>query len=150
MAHTFHQHYYHLVWSTKERQPLILNEYKDRIFEFLGGSLRTLGCVSLQAGGMNDHVHILAGIPPQYAVSEIVRDIKVASSKWINASLPKAMGFSWQEGYGSFSVSTSQKRTVLNYILNQEKHHKIKSFRDEFIELLDLHEIEYDKNYLWQ
>ena len=60
------------------------------------------------------------------------------------------MGFSWQEGYGSFSVSKSQKRIVLNYILNQEKHHKIKSFRDEFIELLDLHEIEYDKNYLWQ
>ena len=150
MAHTFHQHYYHLIWSTKERRPLILNEHKERIFEFLGGSLRTLGCASLQAGGMNDHIHILAGIPPKIAVSEIVKDIKVASSKWINSTFPKAAGFSWQEGYGSFSVSTSQKNAVLNYIQNQEKHHKVKSFREEFIELLDLHEIEYDVEYLWK
>jgi putative transposase len=150
MAHTFYQNYYHLVWSTKERQPMILNEYKNRIFEYLGGSLKTLGCSSLQVGGMQDHVHILAAIPPKYAVSEIVRDIKVGSSKWINSLLPNIKGFSWQEGYGSFSVSSSQKNAVLRYILDQEKHHEIKSFREEFIEFLDLHEVKYDKDYLWQ
>lgn len=150
MAHTFHKHYYHLVWSTKERRPLILDEYKDRIFEFLGGSLRTLDCISLQAGGVNDHVHILAGIPPRLAVADVVKDIKVASSKWINATLPQSKGFSWQEGYGSFTVSKSQQEAVARYIQTQEEHHKGKSFKDEFIELLDLHEVEYDKNYLWQ
>ena len=150
MSHTFYKHYYHLIWSTKERQHLILDEYKERIFEFLGGSLKAAGCASLQAGGVKDHVHILARIPSKYAVADIVRDIKIASSKWINASLPKSKGFSWQEGYGSFSVSKSLTDAVENYILNQEQHHKVKSFREEFIELLDLHEVEYDVNYLWQ
>ena len=150
MAHTFYQNYYHLVWSTKERQSLILQEHKDRIFEYLGGLLKTSGCSSIQVGGMSDHIHILAAIPPKYAVSEIVRDLKVASSKWINLSFPDIKGFSWQEGYGSFSVSTSQKQAVKNYILDQEKHHKTKTFREEFIEFLELHEIEYDERYLWQ
>ena len=121
MAHTFHQHYYHLVWSTKERRPLILNEYKDRIFEFLGGSLRTLGCVSLQTGGVKDHIHILAGIPPKYAVSEIVRDIKVASSKWINASLPKAIGFSWQERLWIFFSKHISKESCIKIYSKSRK-----------------------------
>ena len=129
---------------------MILQEHKDRIFEYLGGLLKTSGCNSIQVGGMSDHVHILAAIPPKYAVSEIVRDIKVASSKWINLFFPDIKGFSWQEGYGSFSVSTSQKQAVKNYILDQEKHHKTKTFREEFIEFLELHEIEYDEKYLWQ
>ncbi len=150
MAHTFYQNYYHIVWSTKERQPTMLPEYKNRIFEYLGGSLKTLGCTPLQVGGVSDHVHILAGIPPKYAVSEIVRDIKVGSSKWINSSMSNIKGFAWQEGYGSFSVSSSQKGAVTRYILDQEEHHKAKTFRDEFIEFLRLHEVEYDEKYLWQ
>jgi len=150
MTHTFYDHYYHLIWSTKERKPLILDEYKDRIFEYLGGSLRTLGCISLQTGGMNDHIHILAGIPPKLSISNVVRDIKIASSKWINTSLPKANEFSWQEGYGSFTVSKSQRKAVQEYILNQEQHHKTKSFRDEFIALLNLHEIAFDSEFLWK
>lgn len=149
MTHNFHQNYYHIVWSTKERQPIILNEHKNRIFEFIGGSLKTLSCTPIQVGGMSDHIHILAGIPSKYAVAEIIRDIKVASNKWIN-SLVNVTGFSWQEGYGSFSVSASQKETVIRYIANQERHHKTRSFKDEFIELLNLHEIEYDEKYLWK
>lgn len=150
MAHTFYQNYYHLIWSTKNRQPMILPEYKNRIFEYLGGSLKTLGCTSLQVGGVSDHIHILAAIPPKYAVSEIIRDIKVCSSKWINSSLPNVKEFSWQEGYGSFSVSSSQKEAVTSYILDQEKHHKTRTFKDEFVEFLNLHEIEFDEKYLWK
>ncbi len=150
MAHTFYQHCYHLIWSTKDRRPIILEEHKTRIFEYLGGSFQTLGCTSLQVGGMSDHIHILAAIPPKLAVSEIIRDVKVGSSKWINSSLPNIKGFAWQEGFGSFSVSSSQKQAVVRYILNQEKHHKAKSFKDEFIEFLNLHEIQYDEKYLWK
>jgi REP element-mobilizing transposase RayT len=150
MAHTFFQNYFHLVWSTKERLPLILDANKGRVFEYLGGCLKTLGCIPLQIGGMSDHIHLLAAIPPKFAVSEIVRDIKVASSKWINSSLTNTKGFSWQEGYGSFSVSTSQKEVVSRYILDQEKHHQTKTFREEFIEFLKIHNIEFDEKYLWQ
>lgn len=127
-----------------------MDEHKNRIFEYLGGSLKASGCSPLQIGGMNDHVHLLAAIPPKYAVSEIIRDIKVASSKWISSTLPNSNNFAWQEGFGSFSVSASQIDAVTQYILDQEKHHTNKSFRDEFIDLLNRHEIEFDEKYLWR
>jgi len=148
MTHTYHKNYYHLVWSTKERLPAIIPEHKDQMFAYLGGTLKTLKCFPLQIGGMHDHVHILTIIPPHFAVANIIRDIKISSTKWMN-SLPNVKGFSWQEGYGSFTVSESQKEAVINYILNQEKHHQTRTFKDEFLELLKLHDVEYDEKYLW-
>ena len=150
MAHTFYKNYYHLVWSTKDRIPLILDQHKDRIFEYIGGSIKIAGCASLKVGGMNDHIHILTAIPPKYAVSEIVRDVKIASSKWINSTLPNNNKFSWQEGFGSFKISKSQIESVKRYILDQEKHHQIKSFKEEFIKFLKLNEIKFEEKYLWQ
>src|SRR5271166_5712458 len=149
MAHTYHQHLYHLVWSTKEREQLILPEYKERIFQFLGGAFKNADCNIFQVGGMPDHVHILLGIPPKYAVSEIIRDVKVCSSKWIAHTFPQCRNFSWQEGFGSFTVSASQKDNVFQYIVNQEHYHKTRTFREEFIELIIKHGIQFDEKYLW-
>ena len=150
MSHTLYQNLYHLIWSTKERKLFLNAAVKERVFEYLGGSLKQGGCISLQVGGMADHVHILASIPPKYAVSNIVRDIKVCSSKWLRITFPEFQQFAWQEGFGSFTVSTSQKDAVISYIQNQEKHHSQKDFKNKFVEFLQLHEVEYDERYLWQ
>ena len=149
MAHTYYQNLYHLIWSTKERRPLIPSESKQRIFEYLGGAFKTAGCIPLQVGGMSDHVHVLLGIPPKFAISEVIRDVKVCSTKWIGATLPDCKQFSWQEGFGSFTVSVSQKDSVYQYILRQEEHHKTRSFTDEFKEFLKIHDVQYDEKYLW-
>jgi putative transposase len=150
MAHTYHQHLYHVVWSTKERRSLIPFSCKQRVFEYIGGAFRTKGCIPHQIGGMSDHIHVLLSIPPKYEVSEIMRDIKVCSSKWISNVLQDCQPFAWQEGFGSFTVSSSQKEVVMRYILNQEEHHKKWTFKEEFLELLKAHHVEYDETYLWR
>jgi putative transposase len=150
MAHTYHQHLFHLVWSTKERQPLLHSAFKQRMFEFLGGAFRTAGCMCVQVGGMSDHIHALVAIPPKYAVSEIIRDVKVCSSKWITTGATDCKAFAWQEGYGSFTVSVSQKEAVIRYIVTQEEHHKTQTFEDEFKTFLKVHEVSYDEKYLWR
>ena len=149
MSQTHHQHLYHIVWSTNEREPLISLELKQRTFEFLGGAFRKAGCIPIEIGGMQDHIHALVGIPPKFAVSDIVRDVKLCSSKWCNSNLSNRQQFSWQRGFGSFTVSTSQKELTRRYIINQEEHHKIMAFKEEFIKLLEKHEITFDPRYLW-
>jgi putative transposase len=150
MTHTYYEHLYHLVWSTKDRQPLIPNEIKERFYHYLVGAFRTTGCLSIQIGGMPDHIHILASIPPKFAVSEIIRDVKICSTKWVNATLPECKSFAWQEGFGAFTVSPSEAESVIQYILNQEEHHKKVTFREEFIAFLEKFEIHYDEAYLWK
>ena len=150
MTHTFYQNLYHVVWATKERQPLLLPPFKDRVFEFLGGAFRTAGCVSFQVGGMPDHIHALISIPPKYAASEIIRDVKVGATKWIIKTLPDCKTFAWQEGYGLFTVSVSQKDAVLRYIKNQEEHHKKQTFEEEFKAFLVAHGVQYNEKFLWQ
>lgn len=149
MTHTFYQHLYHIIWSTKERKSLILPEFKKTTFAFLAGAFKTAGCIPIEIGRMADHVHALVKIPPKYAISEIIRDVKVCSSKWYNANFASHWKFSWQEGFGSFTVSTSQQATVHQYILNQEDHHKIHTFKEEFTKFLEIHKIEYDEKFLW-
>jgi putative transposase len=150
MPHTYHQHYFHLIWSTFERKPLIPHSYKPRVFEFIGGAFRTAGCSAIQVGGMPDHIHALVSIPPKFAISEIMRDVKVSSCKWIQTLSSETNGFGWQEGFGSFTVSTSMTNVVCQYIQNQEKHHQNLSFKDEFIELLRKHQITFDEAFLWR
>ncbi len=150
MAHTYFQNYYHLIWSTKERLPLIPQNSKERVFEYTYGSFKNADCIPLLVGGMSDHIHMLVEIPPKFPVSEIVREIKICTSKWISVNLENCKGFAWQEGYGSFTVSSSKKDIVFQYIKNQELHHTNKSFKDEFIELLDKHGVKFDEKYLWR
>ncbi len=133
MTPTYTQLLYHLVWATKERQNLILPEFQDRIYGYIGGSLRGMGGVALEIGGMGDHIHVLATIPPKIAIANVMRDMKSASSKWVNEKFPKIGPFAWQEGYGAFAVSESNRGAVATYIQKQPAHHKNKDFREEFI-----------------
>ena len=150
MPHTYFQLFYHLVWSTKNRVLSIPPLFEERLHGYIGGAFKTKGCLPIAIGGMPDHVHVWIAIPPTYVISEVVRNIKVATTKWVRETNPHCFDFAWQEGYGAFSVSVSNKNAVINYIKNQKEHHKGRSFKDEFLILLKQHEIEHDEKYLWK
>jgi putative transposase len=148
MATSFANLLYHVVFSTKERVPLLHESVREPIYEYIGGILRTEGCILLEIGGMPDHVHILAKIKPAIAVAEAVRLLKANSSRWVNESQKTTGRFEWQVGYAAFSVSESQVAEVRRYIQTQEQHHARISFKDELIALLKKNRIEYDERYL--
>ena len=150
MTHTFTKLLYHLVWATKERQNLIRPEFQERIYGYIGGSLRGMGGTALEIGGMGDHIHVLAMIPPKIALADVMRDMKSGSSKWINETFPKMHPFGWQEGYGAFAVSESNRGMVADYIQKQPEHHKSYDFREEFIVLVRKHGLEIEERYLWK
>ena len=139
---------YHIVFSTKNRQPIINEDVKPRLYDYIGGTIRKQGGISLAINGMDDHVHVLAKLRPDKAVSDVLRDLKANSSGWMHKVFPELEDFSWQNGYGAFTVSASQIEKVKEYIANQERHHQKRSFRDEFIALLKANEIEFDEKYL--
>src|SRR5206468_756885 len=117
---------------------------------YLSSAIRGEGGFCLLANGIADHVHLLARLRQDKAVSEVLRSIKANSSGWIHREFPKLRGFHWQDGYGTFTVSKSQTKAVLHYIANQEAHHRKLTFQEEFLTLLKAHEIEYDEGYLWR
>lgn len=140
---------YHIVFSTKNREPFITKDVQPRLYEYIGGIVRGLGGVSLEIGGVEDHVHLLAKLRADKAVSDVLRDLKANSSGWMRKVFAEQRDFSWQNGYGAFTVSASQVERVRTYIANQERHHKERSFREEFIELLKANQIEFDERYLF-
>ncbi len=143
MAQSYTNLIYHIVFSTKNREPLIVEPMKSRLYEYIGGTIRKLGGISLAINGMSDHVHVLAKLRPYKSVSDVLRDLKANSSGWMHNVFPETKDFSWQNGYGAFTVSSSQVDKVKYYIANQEEHHrKHGKFRDEFIKLLIANEIE--------
>ncbi|MFL6232962.1 MAG: IS200/IS605 family transposase [Thermoanaerobaculia bacterium] len=132
MRNTYSKLNYHLIFSTKSRIPLIDKAFQDELYGYMGGILRGNGGVLLTAGGMPDHVHLLAGWGTSISVAKMLQLVKTNSSKWMNERPGRPIGrFGWQEGYGAFSVSESQIAVVRKYILNQEEHHKKLSFREE-------------------
>ena len=139
---------YHIVFSTKDRKPLITPDVKQRLFEYIGGTIRGLGGVLIAINGVEDHIHILARLRPDKAVSDVLRDLKANASGWMHDVFPELNDFSWQRGYAAFTVSSSQADRVAGYIANQEEHHRKQDFREEFIELLRKNEIEFDERYL--
>lgn len=140
---------YHIVFSTKNRQPLITGNVKSRLYDYIGGTIRKQGGIALAINGISDHVHVLTKLRADKAVSDVLRDLKANSSGWMREVFPEIKDFSWQNGYGAFTVSASQIDKVKEYVANQEKHHrKIGSFRDEFVKLLTANEIEFDEKYL--
>ena len=143
MARTYTKLIYHIVFSTKERIPLITPEIRDRLYEYLGGVIRGEKGSLMEIGGMPDHVHILARFGAAIAVSQMLKRIKGSSSHWL--SQETGTWFAWQNGYGAFSVSESQVAAVRKYIQQQEEHHKRISFKDELISLLRKHRIEFDE-----
>lgn len=139
---------YRIVFSTKSRMPLIVKAWQSRLFDYLGGCLRNADAVLLEAGGASDHVHLLAEMKPTNRVSDVLRDIKKASSDWVRSAIGEPR-FYWQEGYGAFSVNGSRCSNLIHYIRNQEEHHRGRSFEEEYRALLVEYGVEYDERYLW-
>jgi putative transposase len=138
---------YHIIFATKDRQPLIAPEWRPRLHEYLGGTVRGLGGVPQGIGGVSDHVHLLVSLKPTHCLSDFMRELKKASSIWVTEEIHEP-SFRWQEGYGAFTVSASTRASVQEYIANQEEHHRAKSFREELIEFLDKSGVDYDPRYL--
>lgn len=149
MASTLTNLLYHIVFSTKHREPIIGPSIHDNLYAYIGGIIREDGGTLLQVGGMPDHVHIVARFRSDPSVAEMVKTFKAKSSKWMNERHGHEGHFGWQTGYGAFTVSQSQLASVIRYVRNQEKHHRRNSFQDEFRRLLEKNQIEYDERYLW-
>lgn len=149
MANTYTSLHYHIVFSTRDRRPVIAADIEQRVWEYLGGIARKNGMKPLQTGGIEDHIHMVVGIPPTMAVSKAVQQIKGGSSKWIHDTFPALAGFAWQDGYGAFSVSRSQVPTVINYVATQREHHSEQDFQTEYRAILERHEIDFDERYIW-
>ena len=148
MANTYSQIYIQIVFAVKGRQNLIQKQNREELQKFITGIITNRKQKMLAIFAMPDHIHILVGLQPNIAISDLVRDIKAGSSKFISDQKWLANKFSWQEGFGAFSYSKSQIDNVVKYILNQEEHHKKKSFKDEYLEFLKKFEIEYKEKYL--
>ncbi len=149
MGHTFAALFTHFAFSTKDREPLITPDIRDRLYSYAGGVARSNKCTLLVAGGMPDHVHLLIQRHPEAAEADLMRLIKTNTSGWIHETFPDARDFAWQRGYGSFSVSKSALDSVRRYIEHQEEHHKTMNFQQEFIALLQKHGVEYDPQWVW-
>src|SRR5688572_31992469 len=139
----------HFVWGTANREPLIHKSWRDRLHGYIGGVLANKKATLLAAGGIEDHIHVLASLPATMSLSEAASAMKANSSRWIHENAPQSKGFDWQVGYGAFSVSKSAAPQVKAYIHNQEEHHKQRDFRKEFTALLEKHGIPYEERYLW-
>ncbi len=149
MANTYTQIYIQIVFAVRGRQNLISVEHREELHKFITGIVSNRGQKLFAIFAMPDHVHILVSMSPKISISDLVRDIKAGSSKFINDSKWIKGKFNWQEGYGAFSYSKSAVDNVVKYILNQEAHHKKKTFKDEYLDFLEKFEIEYDTKYLF-
>ena len=145
MSHTFSQLLFHFVFSTQYREGVIGPDLRAELYPYIEGIVRSEGGVLLGIGGMPDHVHLLIRLRPAIFMPDLLRAIKAGSSRWINERSFLPRSFSWQEGYGAFSVSESSARTVHGYIQNQERHHRQRSFEEEWVSLLERHGIEFDQ-----
>jgi REP element-mobilizing transposase RayT len=150
MAGTYSQIYIQLVFAVNGRENLLQKPWRDEVFKYIAGIVKGKNQKSIIVNGVANHVHLFVGLKPSISVSDLVRDIKNNSSNFINEQKFVRGRFSWQEGFGSFSYSHSQIEQVYQYILNQEEHHKKKSFREEYLDFLKKNDVEYDEKYLFE
>ena len=150
MSNTYSQIYIHIVFAVKGRENLILSHWRDDLYKYIAGIISNKNQKTIIVGGATDHIHAFVGLKPSMTISDLARDIKNNSSRFINDRKLVNGRFSWQEGYGAFSYSSSDIRTLYNYILNQEQHHKKKNFKDEYLDLLKDYEIAYNEKYLFE
>lgn len=150
MANTYTQIYIHIVFAVKGRQNLISKEKREELHKFITGVVSNRNQKLFAVFAMPDHVHLLVSMGPICSVSDLVRDIKAGSSKFINEKGWMNNKFNWQEGYGAFSYSRSGVDSVVKYILNQEEHHQKKTFREEYFDFLTKFEIDYDPKYVFE
>jgi putative transposase len=149
MPQSLVKNYLHITFSTKNRQPFIDDKIKDELFSYLGGICKNHECNPIIVGGYKNHIHILCLLSRKIALMKLIEELKAHSSKWIKTKSEDYQKFYWQNGYGGFSVNPKQVDVVKNYILNQEEHHKDKTFKEEYLELLMKNDIEYDERYVW-
>lgn len=149
MANTYTQSYFHLVFAVKHRESLIEKSWKNELEMYITGVLQNRKHKLLAIGSMPDHIHIFIGYYVNELIPDLVEKIKTSSNAWIKDKKLVKYKFDWQRGYGAFNHSRSQLDTVVNYILNQDMHHKKKSFREEYIEMLNKNEIDYKEEYLF-
>jgi len=140
--------HYHIVFSTKNRTAIIATAWRERLHAYLGGVVRNVDGVPEAVGGVADHVHLLIGLRATACLAEVVRDVKAVSSRWVHEEIGEH-AFAWQEGYGAFTVSASQRDVVRAYIAKQEEHHQKRTFQEEYLELLKRSGVGYDERYLW-
>lgn len=145
---TYTQILYQIVFSTKNREHTLVKEKQKELYQYIWGILKNKSCHLYQIGGITDHIHILTHLHPNIAQSSLIKDLKLSSNEYVKKQnlFPDFKG--WQEGYGAFTYSIKYKNNLINYIKNQEEHHKNKTFKEEFIELLDEHGIEFEEKYL--
>jgi putative transposase len=146
--HSFTSCLIHCVWSTKNREPSLNHQLRERLWPYLGGIAKQNKMKALAIGGAGDHVHILISLPSTLAIAKAVQLLKGNSSKWIRDTFPKSRSFAWQEGYGAFSIGISGVDATVRYIGNQAAHHRTRSFREEFATMLRKHGLAYEESML--
>ena len=150
MAGTISQIYIQYVFSVNGRENLLQKPWRDEVFKYIAGIIKEKNQKPIIVNGVADHVHVFVGLKPAMNISDLVRDIKNNSSNFINEQKFLKGKFTWQEGYGSFSYAHSQIDNVYQYIVNQEEHHRKKSFKEEYLDFLQKFEIEYNEKYLFE
>ena len=143
MSHTYVQNLVHVVFSTKDRRKLIPLDHRTKLWRYMAGVCSKEKILPLEIGGMDDHAHLLVQLPPTWSLSDAVQEIKTSSSRWMGK------GFFWQRGFAAFSVSASNKETVVLYIRTQDAHHRKMGFEAELIALLEKHGVKYDPKYVF-
>ena len=149
MANTYSQVNIHCVFAVKDRENLLSSQLRPQLFSYMHGILKNQGVHVLSISGWTDHVHVFFELPMTVSISKVMQDLKANSSKWMNQNGSVKGHFQWQAGYAAFSYSRSQRDDVIKYILNQERHHAKRSFREEYLELLRKSEVSFDENYLF-
>lgn len=150
MAHTFTSLLTHVVFSTSERRPFLSEAMRLDAHAYIGGILKQLRSLPIAIGGTSDHVHLLIRLPADVCVADCLCVVKANSSRWIKERWPERRLFSWQRGYGAFTVSESNRPAVIRYVQEQEQHHQRLSFQDEFLALLKKHGVDFDERYIWR
>lgn len=150
MANTYTQIHIQTVFAVQNRQSLIGNEWKSDLYKYITAIIQNNDHKLLQINGMPDHIHCLFGLRPVQAISDLMKQVKQDSSKWINQNNLAKGRFSWQEGFGAFSYSKSQLPRIIKYIQNQQEHHKTRTFREEYLALLETHDVDYDERYIFK
>jgi len=147
---THQQLLYHIVFSTKHRKPTLIDGFRGDVWAYMAGIISNLGGVALKVGGFYDHAHLLIRIPAKFSVSDFVGQLKANTSKHINEESETISKFSWQDGFGAFTVSVSQKDRIHRYIERQMEYHQKITFENEYLNLLKKHEIDFDLKYIWE
>ncbi len=150
MAQTFSKMLVHVIFSTKERLPLIGSDWNDQLFAYMGGIIKSEFGYPIRINGVADHVHLLIDMKTSASAADMVRVVKSRSSHWLHETFADSAGFSWQGGYGIFSIGESQQQAAIAYINKQQEHHRRVSFQEEFLAFLQRYQVEYDPRYVWQ